>query len=351
MGRGGRSAVNEPTGTINPGGARLLLRSSNAGDTMALTLWGRRNTVNGLKWDSQSYTLTGTTPVLTEAPITVTDGDESVTINRRWYEFFQAIAASNNAGDITISQQGSPSAGSITVLSDPTEGSTLTMGPTGLTTVYTFRSPYRGTILCPAGSALNASGNASYVRIQLGANDHYFWFAIGTAIDPTPGGTGHEIAATALDANTVIASALWTSISTFFPSSALIASLSSDTVGLTGYQLGNLSVTLSQDAADFTLTTVAAGTAQAANQIRRDFNLVGEDVSASDIADFIEQAVNANSDWSGILFGSATTENTYIEADQNDEVVTLTGRDNYSLGTWVLSQSGAAFTLQGCGGR
>lgn len=311
----------------NPSSAQnLIARSSNAADTMNLSIVGA---IAGPTATVETRALTGQREVLfsTYSLVALTG----------------ANLASAAAGTVTIYQQGTAGTAQLLVTTVPASADTVTMGLTGFTTAYTFRSPCRATILCPAGAALvTGAAPGSYVSVVLNGTTKYFWFSNGTSTDPAPGGTGYAVAFTGGDSDTTIAAALQASMVTNL--TAFATSVASATVTITGIALG--AITITQDAgADFTLTTVAAGTADAANQIRTGYTIGGVAVTETDVANYINLAIDADGT-PGQDFGTGTTQNTYITSSSSGVSVNLSDRLAVSRQlAWVFSQSGSALSL------
>lgn len=321
----------ELEGQPNPGGERLSLVSDGA-DTRAVTIYGQRNNSDGIHYTKEVVNLTGTTRVYTSGTYD-------------WFISTQVHVASDATRTLTVNGEGTDAEASITASGAPADGGTIEAGKTGSTVVYTLRNPGRATVLCPAGASLvTGASPASYVRIVYGVIDEYFWFSNGSTTDPAPGGTGHAVAFTGGDADTVIATNLLASIAANIPE--LHSSLATATITLTGIQLGVLTVT--QDAGnDFTITTVAAGTAQVANQIRTGWSIAGVALTAANIATFIDQTFDLDGT-AGETYSTATVAHPDLTAsiDAGDtSTVILRSRLPQSYGTWVLTETSAALSV------
>jgi hypothetical protein len=318
-------------GQPNPGGERLYLVSTNAADTMVATVYGKRNNSDGERYTEERVTLSGTTPVATDATYL-------------WSLVSQFRLASSAAGTVTLRGSGGPASGRVLATGIPADGDLLQMGRTGLTRTYAYRNPFRGTIVCPAGSTLvTGVAPASYVKITLTGVSHYFWFSNGSTTDPTPGGTGHAVVFTAGETNTALAALLKTAMDSAV-GTLYALSISTATITATGILLGAGS--LAQDAGnDFTLTSVAAGTAQAADQIRTGWASNGNAFAAVDIAERISLTVNLTGT-SGDTYSTATTIHNDLTGTwtSGDDSCYLTGKLAYSSGTWVLTDTSSALT-------
>ena len=227
-------------------------------------------------------------------------------------------------GVISVYGQGVAAEGDVQVTAVPAEGTTLEIGIAGYTQTYTLRHPCRETILCPAGSTLvTGASPGSYIKITLNGVAKYFWFSNGTSTDPAPGGTGYAVVFTGGDSNTTIATALQASMVTNLTNFA--TSLDTATITITGIALGV--ITISQDAGnDFTLTAIQAGLADAANQIRTGYDVDGSVASESDVALWIQYAMNASGGTAGTQYGTGTSAHAYLSALASGAVTTVTDR-------------------------
>lgn len=324
------SSTNVLTAQPNAAGEKLILRSTNSGDTMNVVITG---TVSGSP-DSETIALTGKREVQTTKTYTAV---ASITL------------ASAATGIVTIYGQGVAGRGDIRVDTVPATGTTMTLGLTGFTQVYTFRSPARLTITTLAFASIS---QADYLDVTAASGAiHRFWFdkdAAGTGAPSNPGtlskvsivtGNTADQVATALNAKFV------TDLSDF------ATSVSTSTITLTGGSLGTGSLTDGTGGHDtgFTLTSIQAGTADAANQIRTSYNGDGTAITTSQVAQNIYDAVGATNVYGddGTTWGSGTTENAYVTPTVLTSVVTLT--DKLAIGrllTWANSQSSTHLTMR-----
>lgn len=322
-----RLAVSSAFTITSPSSAQnLIARSSDASDTMNLSIVGA---TAGPVAATETRALTGKREVnfATNSLITLTG----------------ANLASSATGTITICSQGAAGTAQMIALTVPANATTITVGLTGFTQAYTFRSPCRETILLPATGASLVTGAlpASYIKITLNGTAKYFWFSNGTTTDPAPGGTGYAVTFTGADADTVMAAALRASMVTNLTNFA--TTVSSATVTITGIALG--SITISQNAASFTLTSVEAGTADAAYQIRTGYHTDGVAATTSNIADYIDRALDA-SGTAGQHYGTGTAANPYLTSGASGTSVNLSDRLAVSrLLAWSFAQSSTHFSL------
>jgi hypothetical protein len=313
----------------SPTGEEVIVVSTDTGDAGAVI------TINGSlssTADSEAVTLTS-----------------NGRIERETTSQFDALTALSSdttlTGVLSLYGQGVAGVGDVTFTSIPTGALTLILGLVGYTQTYTYRSPCRETILCPAAANLETTNvNASYIKITLNGVAKYFWFsnAAGPTIDPTPGGTGYAVVVTSADSAATVATALLASMATNLTNFA--SSLDTATITITGIALG--AITISQDAgADFTLTAVEAGTADAANQIRTSYDVDGSTATVTDVALWTQYAINASGGTAGTHYGTGTAANAYASASASTGTTTLTDRIacNRSLG-WTLTAPASGAT-------
>lgn len=321
----------ELEGQPNPGGERLSLVSDGA-DTRVVTIYGQRNNSDGIHYTKENVTLTGTTVVRTDATYD-------------WYIFQQAHTSTNASRTITVRGEGTDAEGSITASGVPTDGEFFEAGKTGSTNVYTFRRPARVLIGCPGSAGLNPPGAGSYVSLTLAGVAHYFWFDVNTTnTDPAPGGTGHEVDVGAADTDVQVAAALRAKILADIPT-IWFSEVGGNTVTLTGINLGASSI--SQNAAQFTITVTAAGTAQVANQIRTGWNVAGVALTSINIASYIDQTFDLDGT-SGQTYSTATAAHPDLTASidlADTSTVILRSRLPQSYGTWVLTESSSSLSV------
>lgn len=124
--------------------------------------------------------------------------------------------------------------------------------PTGTPTSAT------GQIVCPMGAALNVTGSASWVKPRWKTTERYFWLNVSLGnTDPSPGGTGIELAVSAADSAGTIATALETAME----ANGYSSTRTGDTISYTADVTGPGSTAGSQDAGEvFILQTEVDGT-------------------------------------------------------------------------------------------
>lgn len=326
------SPTNVLTAQPNTSGEKLILRSSNSGDTMNVTITG---TVSGSP-DSETIALTGRKEVQTTKTFTHIS---SVTL------------ASAATGTVTVYGQGVKGTGDIKVNSVPATGTTLTLGLTGDTQVYTFRSPARFTIQTLAFASI---AQADYIDILGNSATKRFWFDkdnAGTGAPSNPGGGLYEVDIATGDTAAQVATKLNTSFGTNL-SGYYVTSISTDTITLTQVEFGTGSAADGTGGHDtgFTITSVQAGAATNDNQIRTLYHTDGTAITTTQIAANIAHIITMG----GGDFGQDYTDsgvNQYVTATSLTNVVTLT--DLLAIGrqiAWANSQSASHFTLRSISG-
>ncbi len=318
--------------TEDTDGGKLVAVSSNAADTGNLSISGLYSSAG----QSETLALLGRREVAT---------------TNLWDALYALSMSAAPAGTVTIRKAGSPAIGYVVAgATPPADGDTLILGLTGFTQTYTFRNPGRKTITCPAGggaSLVTTALSASYIKITIAGTSHYFWFSNGTTIDPTPGGTGHAVTFTGAYTQAQLQTALTTALAASNPG-FLGITLESGVLTVTGYNLGT--ITMAQDGGnDFTFGTTAAGTADAANQIRTGWDTSGNAMTALNLASYIDLAIRATTlggIGAGVYWGTGTVANSFLTSSASVGTVTMT--DNVaclrSLG-WNCSVTGTGVTL------
>lgn len=309
-------------------GEKILVRSNNAADTMDVTLTG---TVSGAP-DSEVITLTG---------------KEEKQSTKIFTALGSATLASASTGQVTLYGQGRAGIGDGRVNSVPADASTITLGLTGNTKTYTYRSPARITIQCVAVAALT---QGDYFDVLYGATTKRFWYDIdtaGTGAPSDPGGGLFKISVITGDLAANVATKTNTSFATNLTQYA--TSVATDTVTITRVVLGTGSTadgTGGHDTA-FTFTSVSAGTADAANQVRTVYNSDGTAMMETQVATNLTSAINASGGTAGTHYGTGTTAHTQFTATSSGATVTFT--DAKAIGrqlAWSFTQSGFHHTLR-----
>jgi hypothetical protein len=303
---GSGSFASQPQGA----GEKIIIVSNDATDN------GETLTVSGLVGglpDSEVITL-GSSGLLE------VEGTKSFT------SLSSVVASAGVAGSISAYGQGTAGVGDSTVSSVPATGATWVIGLNGLTRTYTFRGPAAFTITTVAAASLAAS---DYFRIAVGATTYDFWFQKDGA-GSAPGLGGTETMVVIVTGNTagVIATALEAAMESAI--AGFTCSVSSDVVTCVKDVLGNVTLTFTDgiDAAatGFTYTEISEGTADAANQIRTGYDTDGTAATTSDIALWIQYAINASVGTAGTHYGTGTAVHAQLSASASSSIVTLTDR-------------------------
>lgn len=312
----------------NPGGDQLSIVSSNAGDTMRVTIYGKKENPTGVFYGEETITLTGTTPVLTDP-------------DYEWFTVTQVHLSSAPAGTITIGGAGLGAFGTMLIFGTVSEGSRVEVGRTGLTITYTFRSPARATLAITDTSSVS---QGDYFDQTFVGSTKRFWVDIddaGTGAPADPGGGLFRLDFTTGNTAPQNAAIVKTAMETAWEDELFVA-ISSATLTLTGIVMEAYSFTDGVSATGFTSTIIDAGTTDAAYQVRRGWDEVGVAMSAEDEAAALVKAVNASGN-AGRDYGTGTTAHPDLSAsyyffESISYRISFVGRQSVPLGaTWVLS--------------
>ncbi len=312
------------------GGETLYLKSASGAESTVVTIYGR------LKGE------------LVEKKLTLSGTTELSTSPKEFDRVRHLRAHDDPEGVITLRGTGGAAVGYVEYTGVPADGDTLVVGKTGTQRTYTYRAPGVGSFLCitKANFADNSVGAMDYCNVTLSGIVNRFAFdRAGTGANP-PANPGTltivniSAATTAAEVAVLLEAAILT-IATLF------ADASGDTVTVTALWLGALTATESVTNAGFTATTVVAGTAVAANQIRSVYGLTGAGATAALVAGWTADAINLAGQ-AGVEYSSATTIHADVEADvdaDNTGLVILTDKTHAAEGqAWTLSETGTAST-------
>jgi hypothetical protein len=115
------TAADDITQQPDPNSETLWLSSSSGSDTQVATVYGRK----GATMIREKVTLTGTTPVST---------------THSFQKLYHVHLASAAAGAVAVRGSGVPSSGQIEFTAQPADGDTITVGRTGATVTYRFKT-------------------------------------------------------------------------------------------------------------------------------------------------------------------------------------------------------------------
>lgn len=324
--------ANALAGQPNPAGERLVLVSDGA-DTRVITIYGIRNTTTGVRFFSEAVTLSGATSVQTDATYL-------------WFSILQAHAASTSGTrTVTVRGQGTEAEGAFSISFAPSNAQTMTVGITASPTVYTFVEPGRYIIGFPAAASLNPAGAGSYILISVAGVGHYYWANVASGnTDPAPGGTGHEVVIAGGAADTVVAAAFFAAIQA--QAAIWFSEVGGNAVTITSVVLNNTSA--SQNAAQFTFTVGAVGTAQAAYQVRTGWGVSGVGLTVQTFKAIVSGAINLTGT-AGQTYGTGTAQHPDLEASNdpdNTARVILTSRLAKSYGTWTFTETTTGIAVE-----
>lgn len=242
-----------------------------------------------------------------------------------------SIVTTPLTGSIYLYGQGVAAEGDIQVTSVPADGATLEIGLAGYTQTYTFRCPAAFTVTTVAVASL-AQGD--YFDIAIAGTTYRFWMSLdgsNTSIPSDPGVltlidltglTTDDEVATALEAGMESAITGWT------------CSVSAEVVTAVKDVLGTATLTFTDGAAaaatGFTYSEageLGEGTADAANQIRTGYSAsTGAAATPTEIALYIQYAMNASGGTAGTQYGTGTSAHAYLSALTSGAVTTVTDR-------------------------
>lgn len=312
--------------TSQPLTEKYIVRSTSASDT------------------TQTFTASGTVSAVPDTDAVTLLGQREVEGAKVFTAFSATLLSAVAAGTVTVRGQGSKAAAPIIMSANPADGDTLIVGLTGFTRTYTYRAKAQSTLVCYATAGLT---QGDYFDVALsGGSAHRFWYdidAAGTGAPADPGGgltsintvTGYTDAEVAVQTEAVLEAI-----------TNLTCSVSTNTVTIDYDILGTMTVTDGPGDALGTITTVRAGTADAANQIA-----IG--ATAIDTAANARKAIRAgdavigDGTGAGSAFGTGTTEHAEMTVSAISNTI-LTAQDRLACSrqlAWSFSQTGTAHSL------
>ena len=307
---GSGSFASQPQGA----GEKIIIVSDNASDNgETLTLSGL---VGGLP-DSEVITL-GSTGLLE------VEGTKSFT------SLSSAAASAGVAGSISAYGQGTAAVGDSRVSSVPATGATWIIGLSGLTRTYTFRSPAAFTLLTGVAATVTAIVDNDYFDVTISGTVYRFWFEVDGAgvTAPANPGTLTKVSILSTDTNADVAVTLEASMESVI--TGFTCSVSSATITCVKDVLGAITFAFADGAAaaatGITNPSSVLGTADAANQIRTGYDTDGTAATESDVALWIQYAINATGGTAGTHYGTGTAVHAHLSASASSDLVTLTDR-------------------------
>jgi hypothetical protein len=298
--------------------SKVYFRSTEAADTDNLTLSGLDDTPAAA---SETNALAGKVEV-----IGTTD----------WTKISAAILAAVQTGTVSVYTEGTKADGLCYLTGQPSDGDTVTLGLTGFTQTYTFRDKAQSTFVCVATADIS---QGEYFDITLSGGDAIrFWYdidATGTGAPADPGGGLQEIDIATGDSASDVATATKAVIEAV---EDLTSSVDTDTVTVDYDILGTLVVADGGDGVIGTITSVKAGTADAADQVA-----IG--ATTGDTATNLKKAIN-DEGTEGTHYGTDTAINAYLSAAVDGAILTLTDKIgcNRYLG-WACAKSGTNLSI------
>ena len=238
-------------------------------------------------------------------------------------------------GAVTVLVEGIKASAPIYFTGVPSDGDTVAIGLTGFVQTYTLRARASSTLVCKATASLSQGG---YFDITMSGVVHRFWYDIDAAGTGTPANPGalHEIEIVTGNTDAQVATATELVIEAV---TNLSSSATTNTITVVYGILGVMSVTDGPSDTLGTITTVAAGTADAANQI-------AVDSSAALCLENLRDAINDSVGIEGTDYGTGTTANAFVTAAIVSGVLTYTDKIGCArkLG-WDCASSGASIIL------
>ena len=165
-------------------GTKLTFYSNNAGDTQQAGVQGKvvpTNLGGNPEVGLEAVTLAGLTRVRT---------------TQDWWKVHEIKLTSPAIGTIFVLGASLPNTGSITFVGIPAVGDTFTITRNGVSRVFTFRKPEQTKFVLDDKSSLNIGAvPADYLKIYGQDGEHYFWFNTDNLVTPpaTPPGVAHEV--------------------------------------------------------------------------------------------------------------------------------------------------------------
>lgn len=242
-----------------------------------------------------------------------------------------SIVTTPLTGSIYLYGQGVAAEGDIQVTSVPADGATLEIGLAGYTQTYTFRCPAAFTVTTVAVASL-AQGD--YFDIAIAGTTYRFWMSLDGSNTSAPGDPGvlTKIDLTGLTTDDEVATALEAGMESAI--TGWTCSVSAEVVTAVKDVLGTATLTFTDGAAaaatGFTYSEageLGEGTADAANQIRTGYSAsTGAAATTTEIALYIQYAMNASGGTAGTQYGTGTAAHAYLSALAASSVTTVTDR-------------------------
>jgi len=242
-----------------------------------------------------------------------------------------SIVTAPLTGSIYLYGQGVAASGYLQVTSVPTDGSTLVVGLAGYEQTYTFVCPAAFTLTTVAASSL---ADSDYFDIVIAGTTYRFWFEIDGAggVAPADPGVLTKVSILSTDTAAQVATTLEASMESAI--TGWTCSVSSSVITAVKDVLGTATLTFTDGAAaaatGFTYSEsgqLGEGTADAANQIRTGYSAsTGAAATTTEIALYIQYAMNASGGTAGTQYGTGTAAHAYLSALASSTVVTITDR-------------------------
>lgn len=316
----------------NPLGEYLTVKSTSAGEALDVVVYGKHN--GRLK--KKKVTLSGTTVVSTDP--------------QKFDKVIHLRAKTSPAGTITLRGQGATATGFADFTAAPATGDTITVGKSGTTRTYTFRTP--GVLeIETVAKADHVQGE--YVDLtttpSTGAEIVRFWVSTDGSDTSIPSNPGTRVKVNLLTATTADECAVvWAAAVNTVPTQ-YAASVVSNTVTVVAVKLGTFAAADTVADVDFALGVLSAGTAVATDQVRTAYTLTTAAAASADVAEYLDNAIDLDEGTIHTSYSGSTT----IHADVASAVVdgeltrlALTDKTQAPPSqAWTLSETGTGITV------
>lgn len=325
------SPTNVLSAQPNPVGEKLILRSTDASDTMNVTITGV-TTDSDPDPDSETVALTGRREVQT---------------TKLFMSVNSVTLASAATGIVTMYGQGVAGRGDVRIDTLPANGTTITLGLTGFTTTYTFKTTLSGTHATNTVSASGTPGDGNTVTVQ-GVVYTFKTALTGAAFEVHINGQDGSLTnlQSAINDSGGVEGTDYGTGTTANPH-CTAGAVSSHAITLTAVYFGSggNALTLSKVGTNLGVggANFSGGSGEAANEIA-----IGASVSAT--ATNLTAALTGGSGVA-LLYSTGTSVNSYLTASVLTSVVTLV--DVLAIGRqipWANTQSASYFTMRSISG-
>lgn len=245
-----------------------------------------------------------------------------------------SIVTTPLTGSIYLYNQGVAAEGDLRIDSVPADGATLIIGLAGYTQTYTFVCPAAFTLSTGTAASVTTIADSDYFDIAIAGTTYRFWFEVDGAggVAPADPGVLTKVSILSTDTNADVATTLEASMETAI--TGWTCSVSSSTITAVKNVLGTATLTFTDGAAaaatGITYSEageLGEGTADAADQIRTGYSAsTGAAATTTEIALYIQYAMNASGGTAGTQYGTGTAAHAYLSALASSSVTAVTDR-------------------------